>query len=192
MTFTVYVIRSKEGIRYIGYSSVLDKRLSQHNSGISKFTRRDSGWHLVYREEFKTRAEAMKREKWLKSGIGREYLDRMVKEGDPSGSQPPAADRRFRNVRLGREILPPLPKNVRYNPGEAIMKNAVVGLTIFLIAIMLSGCAGPTIYVSPNFGEYQMAHKRLAILPFSVSFDAKKLPKEYTGNGGRGGKRRRI
>ncbi len=60
------------------------------------------------------------------------------------------------------------------------MKHAIVGSIIFLMAILLSGCASPTIYISPNFGEYQMAHKQLAILPFSVSFDAKKLPKDYT------------
>lgn len=72
--FTVYVIRSDKGIRYVGYTSCLDKRMSQHNSGISKYTKRDSGWHLIHSEDFNTRSEAMKRERWLKSGLGREYL----------------------------------------------------------------------------------------------------------------------
>jgi len=73
--FTVYVIRSEKGIRYVGYTSCLYKRISQHNSGMSKYTKRDSGWCLIHAEEFNTRSEAMKREKWFKSGLGREYLD---------------------------------------------------------------------------------------------------------------------
>jgi predicted GIY-YIG superfamily endonuclease len=42
---------------------------------------------LVYIEEYLTRAEAMAREKWLKSGVGREWLK--VKLGRAS---PPSAD----------------------------------------------------------------------------------------------------
>jgi putative endonuclease len=78
--FTVYVIRSASGIRYIGYTEDLTKRLGQHNSGMSKYTSRDSDWRLVYKEEYHTRAEAMRREKWLKSGLGREFLNRIENE----------------------------------------------------------------------------------------------------------------
>jgi putative endonuclease len=74
--FTVYVIRSAGGIRYTGYTEDLAKRLNQHNEGISKFTSRDSGWRLVYSEDYGTREEAIRREKWLKSGVGRDFLDR--------------------------------------------------------------------------------------------------------------------
>jgi putative endonuclease len=73
--FTVYVIRSARGIRYTGYTENLTKRLEQHNAGISKFTSRDFNWQLLYQETYETRAEAMRREKWLKSGEGRRFID---------------------------------------------------------------------------------------------------------------------
>jgi len=73
--FTVYVIRSARGIRYIGYTENLAKRLEQHNAGISKFTSRDCNWQLLHQETYQTRAEAMRREKWLKSGEGRRFID---------------------------------------------------------------------------------------------------------------------
>jgi putative endonuclease len=77
--FTVYVIRSSRGIRYIGYTRDLVKRLEQHNSGISKFTSRDSHWRLIYRESYPTRAKAINRERWLKGGEGRRFLDAIEK-----------------------------------------------------------------------------------------------------------------
>ena len=38
-----------------------------HNSGYSKSTKNGIPWKLVYKEEYQSRAEAMKREKQLKS-----------------------------------------------------------------------------------------------------------------------------
>jgi len=83
--FTVYVIRSKTGIRYIGYTENLPKRLEQHNSGISKYTNRDTGWVLIYQETYCSCANAMRREKWLKSGVGRRFLD-SIEADSPAGS----------------------------------------------------------------------------------------------------------
>jgi putative endonuclease len=83
--YTVYVIKSQSGLRYTGYTEDLVKRLGQHNSGLSKFTSRDTNLRVVYKEEYNTRAEAVAREKWLKSGIGREYLNR-VENIQSSGS----------------------------------------------------------------------------------------------------------
>ena len=38
-------------------------------------------WTIFYTESFKSRAEAMKREKELKSARGREFIWKMIKEG---------------------------------------------------------------------------------------------------------------
>ena len=38
------------------------------------FTKGRGPWELIYWEEFKTRTEAIKREHFLKSGKGREFL----------------------------------------------------------------------------------------------------------------------
>jgi putative endonuclease len=87
MDFRVYVIRSLSTRRlYIGHTMHLNKRLKEHNdpeSFSSRFTKRIPGpWILVHSERFPTRSEAYRRERWLKTGKGREYLNEILK---PSG-----------------------------------------------------------------------------------------------------------
>jgi len=59
---------------YTGQTQNIMTRLIRHNAGKVISTKRYRPWNLMYTEEFVTRAEAMKREKFLKSGAGREYL----------------------------------------------------------------------------------------------------------------------
>lgn len=54
-------------------------------------------------------------------------------------------------------------------------------LTCFFAVIVIFafiGCA--KIYTAPDFDNYYQAHKSIAILPFKISYDASKLPKEMT------------
>ena len=75
MAYFVYVLRSeKDGRLYKGQTSDLDRRIKQHSSGENKSTKGFRPWKLVYSEKFLTRAEAVLREKYFKSGIGREFL----------------------------------------------------------------------------------------------------------------------
>jgi putative endonuclease len=78
--FSVYVLRNKEGKLYKGYSSDLERRLKGHASGKNTWTRVNGPWKLVYREEFATKKEAIKRERFLKTGKGREFLKKLLKE----------------------------------------------------------------------------------------------------------------
>ena len=59
---------------YIGHTNNLDDRLERHNNNREKSTKNKGPWALIHSEKFKTRAEAMKREKEMKSGKGREWL----------------------------------------------------------------------------------------------------------------------
>ncbi len=59
---------------YIGFTSNIENRLEQHNSGKTKSTRPYKPWKLLFYEVFDTKEEAIQREKWLKSGLGREYI----------------------------------------------------------------------------------------------------------------------
>jgi putative endonuclease len=60
--YFVYVIRSIEGYRYTGMTEDLDLRLKQHNDGsLSFWTKRGSDWELVYKEEFNSKTNALKR-----------------------------------------------------------------------------------------------------------------------------------
>ena len=78
--FTVYVLRSqKNGYRYIGHTADLARRLVEHNSGLTKSIRFQIPFVLEYTEECSTKVEAVRREKFFKSGKGREWLDKNVK-----------------------------------------------------------------------------------------------------------------
>jgi len=79
--FTVYVLRSIKGKQYIGHTSDLERRLLEHNSGLCKTTKVDKDWQVIYSEEFTTRGEAVKRERWLKTGRGREFIKEMMRDG---------------------------------------------------------------------------------------------------------------
>ena len=76
--FQVYVIQNPDGKIYIGQTSQLDIRLKQHNDPehtLTRTTKRFKGpWILVYQETLPDRSSALKREKALKSGQGRQWL----------------------------------------------------------------------------------------------------------------------
>jgi putative endonuclease len=77
--FYTYVLKSlKDGNLYIGQTSDIEKRLTEHNSGLCKSTKSRIPFKLIYQEEFKTRSEAMKKEKELKTGRGREFIRKML------------------------------------------------------------------------------------------------------------------
>ena len=76
--FVVYAIYNKSHNKfYIGQTENLEKRLLEHNTGAfkSSYTSRFPGkWVLLYYEESRTRPEALRREKQLKSYRGREFI----------------------------------------------------------------------------------------------------------------------
>ncbi len=77
--YYTYVIKSQEGYHYTGMTEDLENRLKQHNDKtLSFWTKRGSDWKLIYFEKFDLKSDALKREKWLKSGVGREFLQKNV------------------------------------------------------------------------------------------------------------------
>ena len=74
-----YVLQSqKKNIFYYGSTEDLNKRIQMHNEGLVKFTSKYTLWKIVLFEEFKTRAEAVRREKWYKTGVGREWIKKQL------------------------------------------------------------------------------------------------------------------
>jgi putative endonuclease len=65
---------------YIGYSANLRKRLRQHSQGGSFATSYRAPWKLIYYEAYLEQADALGREKYLKSGAGRRFLKSQLKE----------------------------------------------------------------------------------------------------------------
>ena len=73
----VYVIKSlKDHKNYTGITNNLERRLSEHNQGkISTPSTKNRGpFKLIYSEKVEDRINARKREKFLKSGCGREFI----------------------------------------------------------------------------------------------------------------------
>ena len=77
--YTVYVLYSEKFDRhYTGFSSNFEQRMLSHNVlGRKGWSKRYRPWKAILTEEFGTKAEAMKREKWLKSGAGREFIKKL-------------------------------------------------------------------------------------------------------------------
>lgn len=77
----LYVLYSELTQRhYTGATSNLEQRLAQHNSDQSTSTKNRGPWNLVYHEEYATLREALQRERYLKTGTGREELKRLMRE----------------------------------------------------------------------------------------------------------------
>jgi putative endonuclease len=74
--YVVYLLKSlTAGKHYIGYTQNLISRFKSHNElGKKGFTVRYRPWHVIHVEIFNTKKEAMNREKFLKSGKGREWM----------------------------------------------------------------------------------------------------------------------
>ncbi|MDY0082296.1 MAG: GIY-YIG nuclease family protein [Ignavibacteriaceae bacterium] len=79
MFYTYVLYSQKLNKRYIGSTSDIDKRINEHNNGKSKFTKSGIPWKLIYKETFLTNSETRVRENFLKSGVGRKFLDDILK-----------------------------------------------------------------------------------------------------------------
>lgn len=78
MFYYVYVIESiKDGKFYIGCTSNVDRRLKEHNKGLSKYTKNFRPWMLKYTESFDELSLARRREKQLKSWKKRSAIERL-------------------------------------------------------------------------------------------------------------------
>jgi len=79
--FVVYILYSKEFDRiYIGFTSDLINRFHSHNHFATKgYTVKFRPWEVIYVEFFQSKSDAMQREKYLKSGTGRDWIKTFVK-----------------------------------------------------------------------------------------------------------------
>ena len=78
--FYVYVIESiKNGKRYTGFTSKTpEERLKEHNQGTTTWTSKNRPFKLIYSEKFNSKNIARKREQYLKSSKGREFINKLI------------------------------------------------------------------------------------------------------------------
>ena len=77
--FYTYVLKSKKDNElYIGFSSDLKNRLTEHNKGLVEATKNRRPFEIVYYEACLNEKKAIAREKVLKTGFGRLYLKKRI------------------------------------------------------------------------------------------------------------------
>jgi putative endonuclease len=77
--FYVYVLQSlKDFSFYIGQCDDLDKRMSKHFEGFSKYTASKRPLRLVYFEVLNSRSEAIKREKAIKKQKSKKVIEQLI------------------------------------------------------------------------------------------------------------------
>jgi putative endonuclease len=75
----VYVIKSvNHDYFYKGHCENIESRLKEHNSGMTHSIKPYIPFRLFYFEEFQTREEAIKREKYFKTSAGRRFLKTVI------------------------------------------------------------------------------------------------------------------
>ena len=73
--YYTYVLKSnKDNKLYIGYTENLKKRFEEHGVGKVDATRNRRPLILVYYEACLSKKNALKREKYFKTGFGRKFL----------------------------------------------------------------------------------------------------------------------
>jgi putative endonuclease len=73
--YYAYAIKSIEkNYIYVGLTNNPHRRIGEHNGHKEKTTRKFAPFKILLIEEFSTRIQARQREKYLKSGIGKEFL----------------------------------------------------------------------------------------------------------------------
>jgi putative endonuclease len=78
--FVVYILFSKRFNKtYVGFTSNLVERFKSHNQ-LSKigFTTKYRPWQVIYVEFFNSKSEALLKEKFFKTGIGREIIKELI------------------------------------------------------------------------------------------------------------------
>ena len=113
--FYLYILKSIEkSTYYIGSCQNLSKRLTQHNKGKVRSTKRFRPWQLVYYKTYNNLSEARKRETQIKSWKKRSAIERLVAKqsahrGSSIASGGPLAqlvERRICTAEVGSSNLP--------------------------------------------------------------------------------------
>jgi len=87
MACWVYVLRDRNGRNYVGITTRLRQRIEEHNRGR---TRGDAGrgpLELIHKESHADHKTARLREKYLKSGAGRQWLKQRLRDRARSGEE---------------------------------------------------------------------------------------------------------
>jgi len=77
--YTYILLSEKDGKKYTGYTSNLPLRFEAHQKGQVSSTKHRRPLKLIYFEACLSQADALKREKYLKTHYGKMYLGNRLK-----------------------------------------------------------------------------------------------------------------
>ena len=87
MKFWIYILKSIDFDKtYVGFTNDLERRLKQHNSGKSIYTKKYKPWKIIFTEEVSDRVTAREREKYYKSAAGRKKIKLVLENKSPCSS----------------------------------------------------------------------------------------------------------
>jgi len=84
--YWVYVLRNPTGKLYIGLTEDVARRLNDHNTGQSKWTKKFGPWQLVWHDGPLSLTEARKLENLMKRQKGGDGLLRLMNARGSTGS----------------------------------------------------------------------------------------------------------
>ncbi len=77
--YYVYLLKSlSDQGWYIGFTENIERRLDDHNSGKNISTHARRPFIVIYYEAYLHKLDALGREKFLKSGAGRRFLEKQM------------------------------------------------------------------------------------------------------------------
>ncbi len=77
----VYILKSENGVFYVGSTDDLERRLRQHVAGHTQTTRQKKINKLVFKQEFDTLEAARKMEIKIKKWKRRDYVEKIIEDG---------------------------------------------------------------------------------------------------------------
>jgi putative endonuclease len=80
MFYTYVLLSEKDRKYYTGLTNDLKRRFEEHKKGLVPARTHRLPMHLVYYEACLNEKDAIKREKYFKSGYGRRFLDNRIEE----------------------------------------------------------------------------------------------------------------
>ncbi len=77
ITYILFSVGSKKFYTGSSHDDAVEKRLLMHNQGKVKSTKNGKPWQCICVEKYNLYTDARKRELFLKSGVGRKWVNEM-------------------------------------------------------------------------------------------------------------------
>ena len=78
--YYVYILKMCSNQLYTGFTSNLKRRMKDHESGKVKSTKLRRPLQLIHYEAYRLKSDALRREKFLKTSEGKNFLHKQIRD----------------------------------------------------------------------------------------------------------------